>query len=226
MQRAILSHDPPPSVLCARMSATDSCSEADILSRRLDMKRSLQSLGVVAICAIALSACAAPGASDDAQRAATMRMHDEVLAAATARWPVLQDQIDRSDGYAVVNGGVLKVFLLGLSSGYGVIMDQGTRTPTMIDTFGISLGPGIEFSNTSGIVVFHTREALDAALSGDAGWVFGGTASLGLEIGDFGGDLAAAGVSGATSTYRNMEYGIGIHAQVFLLDVDVDTELQ
>ena len=95
----------------------------------------------------------------------------------------------------------------------------------MIDTFALSLGAGAELSNTNGVVVFRSREALDAALAGDSGWMFGGSAGLGIEAGSLGGDFAVAGIGGDTSSYRDMRYGLGIQAMFFGIDVDLDTDL-
>jgi len=191
----------------------------------MKMIRQLQAIGLVALGATVLSACAAPGASVDAQRGAIMRMHDDALEKATAKWPGLQSEIDSAYGYGIVNAGVVKALFVGLSSGYGVIVDQEARTHTMIDTFALSLGAGVELSNTNGVVVFHTREALDAALAGDTGWVFGGSAGLGIEAGSLGGDFAVVGLGGDTSTYRDMRYGLGVHIMFLGLDVDVATDL-
>ena len=190
------------------------------------MKRHLLTIGLVALAATSLPACKAPGATKDAKRGAIMRMHDEALERATHKWPHLDNMIDESHGYAVVNGGVLKAFFVGLSSGYGVVVDQNQRTHTMIDTFALSLGPGFELSNTNGIVVFHSKEGLELAKKGELGWVFGGTAGLGIEVGDLGGDWAIAGVSGATTSFRDMRWGLGIHAQFFGMDTDLNEALE
>ncbi len=175
----------------------------------------------LALCATALTACVSPGGdSKDEMRASAMRMHDEVLARATAIWPGLQGEIDGAAGYGVFDTAVLKILIVGTANGYGVIADNASATRTIMDNFTIALGPGVELSRSNAIVVFHTREALEAALDGDDGWDFGAAAMIGLEIGDVGGDASTSSISDEASTYRDMDYGIGIHASIFWLDMD------
>ncbi len=190
------------------------------------MKRLSKAIACLALCATTLAGCVSPdGDTRDQQYASAMRMHDDVLETATKKWPELQAEIDGSVGYAVFDTGVLKIFIIGTANGYGVVVDNASGVRTIVDNFAIELGPGIELSNTNGIIVFHTKEAFDAAMDPESGWEFGGSAMLGLEFGDFGGDIGATSVGGETSSYRNMENGIGIHASIFWLDSDRDEDL-
>lgn len=190
------------------------------------MRRAWKTIGGLVLCAAALGACVSPsGDTRDEKRASAMTMHDEVLARAHTYWPDLQGEIDAGTGYAVFDSGVLKILIVGTANGYGVVVDNETGKRTIVDNFTIALGPGIELSNSNAVVVFHTPEALAAALDGEDGWDFGASAMLGFEIGDFGGDTSTNSLDEHSSTYRDMNYGVGIHASVFWLDSDPDEEL-
>ena len=190
------------------------------------MKSPWKTIAALALCATALTACVSPsGDTKDQQLASAMAMHDAVLARATAKFDGLQAEIDNAAGYAVFETGVLKILIVGTAGGYGVVVDNSTAVRTIVDNFAIALGPGVELSRANAVIVFHTKEALQAALDGDDGWDFGASAMIGLEIGDVGGDASTSSIGTQSSTYRDMDYGVGIHASVFWLDSDPDEEL-
>jgi hypothetical protein len=167
------------------------------------------------------TACLSPaGETVDAQRASAMKMHDRVLAQTTKRFPELQGQIDQAAGYAVFDTGVIKILIVGTASGYGVVVDQKAGTRTIVDDFVIALGPGIELSNTVGVAVLHTPEAVEAGE-----WDFGADASIGFQIGSFGGDTSAIAMHEGSTMYRDMNNGIQLHASVFWAKIAEDEEL-
>ena len=190
------------------------------------MKRRLAPLAALALCATALTACVSPsGETESARLASAAAMHDDVLERATSKYDDLQTVVDGAVGYATFDTGVIKILIVGTASGYGVVVDNATGDRTIVDNFSIALGPGIELSRSNAVIVFHTREALEAALDGEDGWDFGGSAMIGLEVGDVGGDASTTSIGEQSSSYRDMDYGIGIHASVIWLDSDPDDEL-
>jgi len=191
------------------------------------MSRTFSRLGALAllVCGLFLqTACLSPhGETVAEQQGSAMLMHDQVLEEATARWPELQGQIDGAAGYAVYDTIVMKILIVGVANGYGVVVDQATGTKEHIDNFVLALGPGVEASRTHGVVILHTKEAVKAASAGE--WDFGGDASIGLQFGDFGGDTSAASTGGTSTVYRNMDYGLMLHASIFWLKSSGDDEL-
>ena len=191
------------------------------------MHRTLNRLGTLAflLCALLLqTACVSPhGDTVDAQRGSALLMHDQVLETATKRWPQLQKEIDGAAGYAVFDTVVMKILIVGTANGYGVITDNATQAKEFVNTFTIALGPGLEASRSQGVIVLHTPEAVRAASKGE--WDFGADASIGLQIGDFGGDTSTASTGGHATAYRNMDYGLALHASIFWMKVSADEKL-
>jgi hypothetical protein len=186
----------------------------------------LRSVRAASLAAIVLgsAACVSPsGDTPNQQWQSARAMHDEYMQLAKADDPELASALATAPGYFVMDQFVLKILLLGTSSGYGVLVDNRDGSMTVLDNFTLALGPGIEIARIGGVGVFADAAALDEVKAGVT--EFGGDAEAAFQFGDFGGAARATDTGPAVENYPIFIGGVALHASVFWAFLSRDDEM-
>lgn len=80
--------------------------------------------------------------------------------------PELQELLDKSVGYAVVNMTITKIPVIGTGAGYGVVVDKRTNTHSYIQVSQFEVGGGMGAEKFKVLIVFSDEKLVDRAARG------------------------------------------------------------
>ena len=119
-------------------------------------------------------------------------MGEKTIAAFIATNPQLQELLDKSVGYTVVNMTIAKIPVVGTGVGYGVVVDKRTNSRSYIRVTQFEVGGGIGAEKYKVLIVFDDAKLLEKTAAG--AWHY-----------DAGAQAVAGGESADTSTSRSGE---------------------
>jgi hypothetical protein len=98
------------------------------------------------------------------KRDATLQMAKAGLDALIKQKPSVQQEIDRSAGYAVFSATNVNIVLVVLARGEGVLYDKRRKDPVFMRDLKTGEGLGAGYQNQYQIVIFKTPSAIDQFL--------------------------------------------------------------
>jgi len=148
---------------------------------------------IVAIAFILLAACASPSSEKQGPtRNELDDMSKKTIATFIATKPQLQELLEKSVGYTVVNMTITKIPVVGTGVGYGVVIDKRTGTRSYIRVTQFEVGGGIGAEKYKVLIIFDDAKLLEKTATGT--WHY-----------DAGAQAVAGGESADTSTSRSGE---------------------
>ncbi|MDX1823795.1 MAG: hypothetical protein R3354_03705 [Thiohalomonadales bacterium] len=152
------------------------------------MKKRFISQGVysiVAIVCIFLAACASPSPEEQGPtRDELDKMGENTIATLIKTKPQLEELLDKSVGYTVVNMTVTKIPIVGTGVGYGVVIDKRTNTRSYIRVSQFEVGGGMGTEKYKVLIVFDDAKLLEKAAAGTWHYDAGAQAVAGGETAD------------------------------------------
>ena len=127
------------------------------------------------------------------------RMAAQAVAALEQENPGLQERIEASLGYLVIDQKVVKVPVVGGGRGYGVVVENAAGRRTYVKVGRIDFGGGWGVRNFKVLLVFSDPELLKKAQAGK--WVY----QMGAEA-----SAGAASIEGSSAQLQN-DKGYEIH---------------
>jgi len=180
------------------------------------MKTLLMSQALYSIVALAfmlLAACASPSSEEQGPtRNELDEMGDKAIARFIATTPQLQELLDKSVGYTVVNMTITKIPVVGTGVGYGVVIDRRTGTRSYIRVSQFEIGGGLGTEKYKVLIVFDDAKLLEKTAAGTWHYDAGAQAVAGGESAD-----TAASKSGeGYQAYKLTESGTCVRVTVLL----------
>jgi len=163
---------------------------------------------------IFLFSCATPkGVTNKDQRNYVLKMKDETLAKLYKTKPETSKMIKKAAGYAVFSNIGSYLFLLSTSNGYGVVINNSTRTKTYMKMAEVGAGLGLGIKDIRLVFIFKNKTVMSEFI--EKGWEFGGQADAAAKSGDKG---AAVGgevyIEQDIMIYQITEAGVALQATV------------
>ena len=166
--------------------------------------RILAALAMGAMLFLPLAAVAATKAEKQAD---VRKMERETLARLYRASPGAKQAVERAAGYAVFSNFGMKILVAGGGSGSGVAVDNASKKAVYMKMAEIQAGLGIGIKKFWLVWVFESKQALDQFVN--AGWEFGGQASVAAKAGDKGASFdGAMAVSPGVWLYQLTDDGL------------------
>lgn len=166
--------------------------------------RILAALAMGAMLFLPLAAVAATKAEKQAD---VRKMERETLARLYRASPGAKQAVERAAGYAVFSNFGMKILVAGGGSGSGVAVDNASKKAVYMKMAEIQAGLGIGIKKFRLVWVFESKQALDQFVN--AGWEFGGQASVAAKAGDKGASFdGAMAVSPGVWLYQLTDDGL------------------
>ena len=108
-------------------------------------------------------------------------MSEKAMAVLFKTKPELQELLDKSVGYAVINMTVTKIPVIGTGAGYGVVVDKRTNTRSYIQVMQFEVGGGMGAEKYKVFIVFNDGKLVDRAARGAWHYEAGADAVAGSE---------------------------------------------
>jgi lipid-binding SYLF domain-containing protein len=93
-------------------------------------------------------------------------MSEKAINALLATKPELQELLDKSVGYAVVNMTITKIPVIGTGAGYGVVVDKRNNTRSYIQVSQLEVGGGMGAEKFKVLIVFSDEKLVDRVVRG------------------------------------------------------------
>jgi len=140
---------------------------------------------IVVIAFILLAACATPSPEEKGPtRGELDKMGENTIATLIKTKPQLQELLDKSVGYTVVNMTITKIPVVGTGVGYGVVIDRRTGTRSYIRVSQFEVGGGLGTEKYKVLIVFDDAKLLEKAAAGTWHYDAGAQAVAGGESAD------------------------------------------
>ncbi len=123
--------------------------------------------------------------------------------------PEVKQELERAEGYAVFTNFGLKMLVVGVAAGRGIVRDNKTGTDTYMRMGQGSVGFGIGIKDFRAVFVFQDRKVLENFITN--GWSFGGEVDAAVKGADVG--AAASGairVAPGLRVYQLTENGLAL----------------
>jgi lipid-binding SYLF domain-containing protein len=124
-------------------------------------------------------------------------MSEKAIAALIETKPELQDLLDKSPGYAVVDMTITKIPVIGTGAGYGVVVDHRSNTRSYIQVSQFEVGGGMGAEKFKVLIVFSDGKLVDLATKGTWHYEAGAEAVAGKDSAE-----AATSKSGQNKGYK------------------------
>ncbi len=108
-------------------------------------------------------------------------MSEKAMTALLKTKPELQELLDKSVGYAVINMTITKIPVIGTGAGYGVVVDKRTNTRSYIQVMQFEVGGGMGAEKYKVFIVFNDGKLVDRAARGAWHYEAGADAVAGSE---------------------------------------------
>ena len=156
------------------------------------------------------SGCSTPkGATAEEQRAYTLEVREEGLAAFYASDPNLEEKVKAAEGYIFFSNFAMHPGWMTLANGYGVLENNSTKEQTFVRMFRFGIGPGLSFKGVYALVLINNPDTLKKFAEGAS--ALAGFVEACFRFGDFGGSWALEGAFGAdVEAYGWTHTGLGI----------------
>jgi lipid-binding SYLF domain-containing protein len=152
---------------------------------------------------LALTGCSPGGKlTTDEKIQAIDTMADETLQQIYTEKPATKDEIKEAAGYAAFSNANVNIIFVGVSGGYGVVVDNETGEKTYMKMGSGGVGFGVGVKDFRQVMVFNV----------DSGWTFGGHADAAAKAGDKGGAASGEGALGQVKVYSMTESGLALQA--------------
>ena len=166
--------------------------------------RVFAALAMGAFLCLPLSAAAATKAEKQAD---VRKMERETLARLYKASPGAKGAVEKAAGYAVFSNFGMKILVAGGGGGGGVAVDNASKKATYMKMAEVQAGLGIGVKKFRLVWVFESKQALEPFVN--AGWAFGGQASVAAKAGDKGGSFQGAmAVSPGVWVYQLTDDGL------------------
>lgn len=166
-----------------------------------------QILAALAMGAMLFLPLAAVAATKAEKQADVRKMERETLARLYRASPGAKQAVERAAGYAVFSNFGMKILVAGGGSGSGVAVDNASKKAVYMKMAEIQAGLGIGIKKFRLVWVFESKQALDQFVN--AGWEFGGQASVAAKAGDKGASFdGAMAVSPGVWLYQLTDDGL------------------
>jgi lipid-binding SYLF domain-containing protein len=192
------------------------------MAKREDMNDTRRRAVITAAlgCTLSLPASAglfsANGNTKDAQRAAVRKDRDQILARLYRAHPDARAKIRRAVGYGTFNNTNVNLFLLSTGHGYGMVVDQRTKTETFMAMASLGGGIGMGVKDLRAVFIFYNATAMKRFV--EEGWQFGGEVDATAKTGNTGAAVAKEGAidtsGGLFEIYQLTEHGISLQATI------------
>jgi lipid-binding SYLF domain-containing protein len=124
-------------------------------------------LGILAIAVVLLFSCSTLSPEGEGPAQAELdAMSEKAINALLATKPELQELLDRSVGYAVVNMTITKIPVIGTGAGYGVVIDKRNNTRSYIQVSQLEVGGGMGAEKFKVLIVFSDEKLVDRVVRG------------------------------------------------------------
>ena len=174
------------------------------------MKKSATLLTLLVL-ALALTGCSPRSKlTNDEKIQSINTMADETLQRLYTEKPATKDEIKEAAGYAAFTNANVNIIFVGVSGGYGVVVDNETGEKTYMKMGSGGVGFGVGVKDFRQVMVFNTKETMDQFV--DSGWTFGGHADAAAKAGDKGGAASGEGALGQIKVYSMTESGLALQA--------------
>jgi lipid-binding SYLF domain-containing protein len=124
-------------------------------------------LGILAIAVVLLFSCSTLSPEGEGPAQAELdAMSEKAINALLATKPELQELLDKSVGYAVVNMTITKIPVIGTGAGYGVVIDKRNNTRSYIQVSQFEVGGGMGAEKFKVLIVFSDEKLVDRVVMG------------------------------------------------------------
>lgn len=139
-------------------------------------------LAAIAVVSTVIFGCATLSPEErEAKRAELDEMGEITVSRLLETRADIQDVLDRSIGYVVVDMSLTKIPMIGAGKGLGVVIDKRTGTRSYIKVSRFDVGGGIGAQKFKTVIVFDDGELLDRVVSGAWHYEAGAEAGVGSE---------------------------------------------
>lgn len=139
-------------------------------------------LAAIAVVSTVIFGCATLSPEErEAKRAELDEMGEITVSRLLETRADIQDVLDRSIGYVVVDMSLTKIPMIGAGKGLGVVIDKRTGTRSYIKVSRFDVGGGIGAQKFKMVIVFDDGELLDRVVSGAWHYEAGAEAGVGSE---------------------------------------------
>lgn len=149
-------------------------------------------LTVLVVAFTLLAGCASSPEEQGPTRDELDKMGEKTIATLIETKPQMQELLDKSVGYTVVNMTITKIPVVGTGVGYGVVIDRRTGTRSYIRVSQFEVGGGLGTEKYKVLIVFDDAKLLEKAAAGT--WLY-----------DAGAQAVAGGESADTSASKSGE---------------------
>jgi len=190
---------------------TKPIQNVDIRIKTLFMSQNLYSIFVIGF--MLLASCASPAPEKQGPtRDKLDEIGDKTIAAFIAAKPQLQELLNKSVGYTVVNMSITKIPVVGTGVGYGVVIDRRTGTRSYIRVTQFEIGGGIGTEKYKVLIIFDDAKLLDKAIVGAWHYDAGAQATAGVGSADTSASRSAKGYQ----AFKLTESGTCVRVTVLL----------
>jgi hypothetical protein len=171
-------------------------------------------LGVACLALLAASCASPDGSTPEEERASTLAMREEALAALYAENPKLREEVEKSAGYAVFSSFSVHPGMLSFASGYGVLSNKISGEDTFVHWERLTIGPGIAVKGLYSLYLIYDPALMEHYEGGK--WTAFGQAEASFVFGDFGGALEGAWVfNSKADAYYVTHTGVALELELF-----------
>jgi hypothetical protein len=137
---------------------------------------------IVPIAFLLLAACASPSSEEQGPtRDELDKMGENTIATLFKTKPQLQELLDKSVGYTVVNMTITKIPVVGTGVGYGVVIDRRTGNRSYIRVSQFEVGGGLGAEKFKVLIIFDDAKLLERTAAGTWHYEAGAKAASGSE---------------------------------------------
>lgn len=123
--------------------------------------------GILAIALVVLCSCTTLSPEGEGPGKPELdAMSEQAITALLKTKPELQELLDKSVGYAVINMTITKIPVVGTGAGYGVVVDKRTSTRSYIQVSQFEVGGGMGAEKYKVLIVFSDEKLVDRAVRG------------------------------------------------------------
>lgn len=139
-------------------------------------------LAAIAVVSTVIFGCATLSPEErEAKRAELDEMGEITVSRLLETRADIQDVLDRSIGYVVVDMSLTKIPMIGAGKGLGVVVDKRTGTRSYIKVSRFDVGGGMGAQKFKIVIVFDDGELLDRVVSGAWHYEAGAEAGVGSQ---------------------------------------------
>lgn len=145
-------------------------------------------------------------------RAELDEMGKKAITALLDSKPELQESLDKSPGYAVVNMNITKIPVVGSGAGYGIVIDQRTNTRSYIKVSQFDVGGGLGAEKFKVVIIFSDENLVDRLAKGAWHYEVGADAAAGSGSADTG--KSKSGKDEGYQAFKLAESGVSVRLTV------------